>query len=180
MCGGVPHKCEAHAADQWLAGDWGHQVDHYTGTRQGLVAGPSVEQAAPVDAEAPGGKDAKLHVWIRGALGSKTRKKTLYPWSWQFTPHCVNTATLFPGVTRPNHNNSITVFFPSPTYPWASAVRSWLPCFQGHRVTLCTRRCSPFAARAILSLQRCGNTEVSAPIIDSLQQSSLHKFFYSL
>lgn len=38
--------------------------------------------------------------------------------------------------------------------------------FSGSPLYSSTRRCYPFAARAILSLQRRGNTEVSAPIID--------------
>lgn len=153
---GFRKKCKAHAADQWLAGDRGHQVDHYTGAGQWLVASPGVEQAA----QAAGGREAKLHVRIRGALRSKSWKKTLYPWSWQFAPHCVNTAAPFPGVTQPNHNNPITVFFPSPTYPWASAVRSWLPCFQGHRITLALinttfLQTGPFWACSDAETQRC-------------------------
>lgn len=67
-------------------------------------------------------------------------RETLYPfklagWYWQFGPHFVNNTASFPGVTEPNRNNPISVFFASPPYPWASAAQLWLPCFQGHLFT---------------------------------------------
>lgn len=136
---------------------------------QWLVAGPSVEhkrldfQSTQKHREAG---EAKLQVWIRGALRSKPERRHFILDPGSFCATLCEHRRSFPRSDTAKPQQSHHCVPPQSNISLGLSGVILATLFSGSPLYSSTRRCYPFAARATLSLQRRGNTEVSAPTID--------------
>lgn len=126
----------------------------------------STSSWTPVDAEAPGGRGGEASCVDKRCAQKQKRKEDTLSLILAVCATLCEHRRSFPRSDTGKPQQSHHCVLPQSNISLGLSGVILATLFSGSPLCSSTRRCYPFAARATLSLQRRGNTEVSAPTID--------------